>query len=99
MKKNPIFLIAGIALLIAIADMPYEYYQLLRFFICGVGGYGAYLVYQQKKIGWVWTMGIIALLFNPFAKFYFGRETWKLIDFIGGITFLIYYFKRNKEWT
>jgi len=46
MNKKLIFLIAGIALFIAIAKMPYGYYQLLRWFICGVGAYGVYSSYQ-----------------------------------------------------
>lgn len=90
-------MIAGIALFIAIVDLPYGYYQLLRFFICGVGAYGAYLSYEQKKIRWIWILGIIALLFNPFMKFYLGKETWKIIDFIAGVIFLVYFFKKNKE--
>jgi len=96
MKRKPIFLIAAIALLVALGDWPYAYYQLLRFFICGVGAYGAYLAYQQKKIGWVWILGIITLLFNPFAKFYLGKETWQIVDLVGGIVFVIYFFRGEK---
>lgn len=96
MRKNPIFLIAGIVLFIALGDLPYAYYQLLRFFICGAGAYGAYLAYQQKKTGWAWILGILALLFNPFLKFYLGKDTWKIVDFIGGIIFIIYFLKLKK---
>ena len=81
MKRNPLFLIAGIALFIALGDLPYGYYQLLRFFICGVGAYGAYSAYQQKKTSWAWMLGIVAVLFNPFMKFYLGKEMWKISDF------------------
>ncbi len=97
MKRNPVFLITAIALFIAMADMPYGYYQLLRFFVCGVGAYGAYLSYEQKKTGWVWILGIIALLFNPFMKFYFEKEVWKIIDFIAGIIFCVCFFGKNKQ--
>ena len=93
MKRNPIFLVAGITLFIALGDLPYAYYQLLRFFICGAGAYGVYLAYQQKKIGWAWILGIIALLFNPLMKFYLGRDAWKAADLVGGIIFLVYFFK------
>jgi len=97
MKRNLIFLITGVALFIAIADMPYGYYQLLRFFVCGVGAYGAYLNYGQKKIGWVWILGIIALLFNPFMKFYLEKEVWKTIDFVAGIIFCTYFVIKHKN--
>jgi len=93
MKRNPIFLVAGILLFIALGALPYSYYQLLRFCICGVGAYGAYLAYQQKKIGWAWVIGSIALLFNPFMKLYFGKEAWKIVDLVGGIIFIIYFVK------
>ncbi|MEA2066735.1 MAG: DUF6804 family protein [Thermotogota bacterium] len=91
MKRNPLFLIAGIALFIAILNLPYGYYQLLRFFICGVGVYGAYLSYRKKNIAWVWILGIIALVFNPILKFYFVKETWKIIDLIAGVLFCVYF--------
>jgi len=91
MTRNPIFLIAGIALFIAILTLPYGYYQFLRFFICGVGVYGAYLSYQKKNIAWVWILGIIALVFNPILKFYFVKETWKIIDLIAGLLFCVYF--------
>jgi uncharacterized membrane protein YccC len=100
-KRNPIFLVAGIVLFIALGSLPYSFYQLLRLFICGVGAYGAYLAYQQKKIGWAWILGIIALLFNPFMKFYLGKETWKILDLIVGIIFCIYFATqyKNKQMT
>jgi len=97
LKINSIFLIAGIALFIALGDVPYAYYQLLRFFICGVGAYGAYLTYQQKKTGWTWILGIVALIFNPFVKFHLAKEAWKFMDFIGGMIFLVYFFKGMKS--
>jgi hypothetical protein len=97
MKRNPIFLVAGIALFIALGDLPYSYYQLLRFFICGVGAYGAYLAYQQKRNGWTWILGIIAVLFNPFMKVYFSKEAWQIADLIGGLIFTVHFIKSVKK--
>jgi len=97
MKKNIVFLVAGITLFIAISNMPYGYYQLLRFFVCGIGAYGAYHSYKQKEVGWAWILGIIALLFNPFIKFYLGKDTWKLLDLASGIIFCIYLIVKDKN--
>ena len=97
MKRNSIFLVAGIVLFIALGSLPYSYYQLLRFFVCGVGAYGAYLAYQQKKMGWIWVLGAIALLFNPFAKFYLGKEAWKIADLVTGVVFIVYFIKSAKK--
>ena len=91
MKRSAIFLVAAITLFIGIVEMPYGYYQLLRWFTCGVGAYGAYISYEKKKIEWVWILGVIALIFNPIFRFYFAKETWKILDFAGGIIFLIFY--------
>jgi len=96
MQKKSIFLIAGITLLLSVFPMPYGYYQLLRWFICGVGVYGAYLSYEKKNVKWAWILGIIALIFNPFAKFYLEREGWKVMDLVVGILFCVY-FKKNEK--
>jgi len=94
MKRNPIFLVAGIVLFIALGNFPYSYYQLLRFFICGVRSYGGVFSLSTEKTSWVWTLGIIALLFNPFIKFHLGRDTWKVAVLLSGIIFLVYYIKK-----
>jgi hypothetical protein len=91
MKNKPLFLITSIALFTAAFELPYVYYQLLRFLVCGVGAYGAYLSYRQKKTAWTWILGITALIFNPFYKFQFGKEAWVAIDVIAGLIFLVYF--------
>ena len=58
-------LIAAAMLLLALADLPYGYYQLLRFIVCGVGVYVAYTAYNWQKKWVMWLFGFIALLFNP----------------------------------
>jgi hypothetical protein len=94
MKKVNIFLLSGaVALLVAIADLPYGYYQLLRWAVCGIGIYSVYLAYKQKKKAWIWTFGIIALVFNPIFRFHFGKAGWQVIDVMAGIIYLIGAFK------
>ena len=90
-NKKLVFLIAGIVLLIAIFDLPYAYYQLLRIFIFGIGTYGVYLCYREKKIGWLWIFGGISVVFNPFIKVPLVKEAWKIIDLVSGILFFVYF--------
>lgn len=81
--KNHFFIVRVVAaamLLIAFADMPYAYYQALRWVVCGVTGYGAYMAYERKNQVWAWIFGITAILFNPIMPFYLERETWQLLD-------------------
>jgi hypothetical protein len=62
---------------------------MLRFVVCGVNGYGAYLcVMELNKPRWAWAFGIIALLFNPFIPIHLNREAWAPIDLVVAV-FLI----------
>ena len=73
-------IIAAVLLLFALAALPYGFYMLLRFIVCGIAAYSAYISYQRREIGWTWTFGVIALLFNPLMPVYLGREIWALVD-------------------
>jgi hypothetical protein len=89
-------LIAAAMLLGALADLPYGYYQLLRFVVCGVGAYIAYMAYNWQKIWVVWLFGFIALLFNPLIVIHLSRELWQPIDFICAVLFIIVAFGLKK---
>lgn len=81
-------IIAAVMLFVALDRMPIGYYTILRFVVCGVTAYGAYIFAEQNKNGWAWIFGIIAVLFNPFVPVYFKRDTWAPID-IGVAVFLL----------
>ena len=98
-KKRPHLipsLIAVAMLLISLADLPYGYYQLLRFVICGVAVYVAYTAYNWQKIWVVWLFGFVALLFNPLIPIYLSREIWQPIDVICTILFIVIVFILKK---
>lgn len=68
--------------LICLLDMPYGYFQLVRFL--GMTGF-AWLAYQDKDkadktllIVWIAS----ALLINPFIKVPLGRTIWNIVDVI-----------------
>ena len=68
--RFPIFFIPAIMSGIAVLDMPYGYYTLLRIVVCGSGAFGAFLIYASYQ--WRWFLipvaavpAIIALLYNP----------------------------------
>lgn len=69
-------------LFLAFLDLPYGYYMLLRFVVCGCCGYIAYTEYlaKEKATKWVIIFGGIALLFNPLIPIHLGRESWTIID-------------------
>ncbi len=90
-------LIAAIMLLGALADLPYGYYQLLRFAVCGVGLYLAYTAYQWQKMWAMWLFGFIALLFNPLIPIHLSKELWQPIDVICAILFIVVAFVLKKR--
>lgn len=91
-----------VMILLFIAIFPieeYGYYILLRWIVCLTAIYIAYFSYEAEKIYWSWTMGIIALIFNPLIPFHLGKDVWIIVDFISAVIFgiNIFIFKKNKR--
>lgn len=87
MKKYWYLLAVGIFLLGALGSWPYAYYQLLRWVVCGVGAYSAYLGFKMDNMVIGWLMVVIAVLFNPIAPFYLAKGTWSVLDVIVAFSF------------
>lgn len=81
--------IVATMLLLALAPWPYGYYQLLRFVVCGVSVYIAFMAYNWQKIWATWLFGFIALLFNPLIPIHLSRELWQPIDVICALMFTV----------
>ena len=91
-------IILAILFFLCLADMPYGFYQFVRF--AGLIGF-AILAYQANQQGRQTEMLIyagLALLFQPFFKIALGREIWNIVDVIVGIGLIISIFmKPNKS--
>ena len=79
--------VSALMLLGALGQWPYGYYQLLRFVVCGVGGYIAFVVFKWKELWAMWLFGFIAVLFNPLIPIHLPREIWRLIDIACALLF------------
>jgi len=89
MTEKVIKVALSILFFICLADMPYGYYQLVRF--AGLIGFTllAYQANQQgRKIEMI-IFGALALLFQPFFKIALGREIWNIVDVIVGIGLIL----------
>jgi hypothetical protein len=53
------------ATLIAILDVPYGYYQLLRLIITAYAGYLAWSHFRSGASLWAWPLTFVGLLYNP----------------------------------
>lgn len=87
---------ASIFAFIAIADLSFGYYRLLRWTTCWVAIASAVQLYRMSRIGWVWALGILAVLFNALLPLHFERDTWKIFDGAAGCLFLaVFMLTRN----
>jgi hypothetical protein len=89
-------IILAILFFLCLADLPYGYYQFVRF--VGLVGFGI-LAYQANEEGRQTEMiiyGGLALLFQPFFKIALGREIWNIVDVIVGLGLLASIYLRPK---
>ena len=90
-------LVLAILFFLCLADMPYGFYQFVRF--AGLIGFAilAYQANQQVRQTEMIIYGGLALLFQPFFKVAIGREIWNIVDVVVGIGLLISIFMNPKE--
>ena len=88
MKNNNDFLIkTGLTILffLCLLDMPYRFYELVRFIALVGFVILAYKANKQQKQTEMIIYGGLALLFQPFFKIALGREIWNVVDVVVGI--------------
>jgi hypothetical protein len=93
MKKHLSFsfvarIVTSALLFWALARHQYGYFVLLRWVVCSVSVFCAFLSYSLKRISWTWVFGLLALLFNPLAPIRLARETWVYFDIATGLLLL-----------
>jgi len=94
---NVIKVILTILFFLCLADMPYGFYQFVRF--AGLIGFTilAYQANQQGRQTEMIIYGGLALLFQPFFKIALGRQMWNIVDVVVGIGLIISIFMKSKE--
>ncbi len=83
-----VLLATAVFALAAIADLPHTYYLFLRWAVCAVSVVSAFQMHRMKSQGWVWILGAVAILFNPFIPVHFEKSTWRVLDAATGVVFL-----------
>lgn len=87
-------------LLSCLMDMPYGYYQLVRFIAMIAFAFLSYSSYQEGNSSFLFIVyGGLALLFQPILKITLGREIWNIIDVIVaiGLVCSIFFSKRMND--
>lgn len=79
----------AILFFLCLLDMPYGFYQLVRFIALIGFGILAYQANENKNQTEMIIYGALALLFQPLIKISLGRELWNIIDVVVGIGLLV----------
>jgi hypothetical protein len=84
--------ILAILLLICLLDMPYGYYQLVRFVAMAGFAYLAFMANESGRQSEMFIYIALAILFQPIFKIALGREVWNVADVVVaiGLVFAIF---------
>jgi len=94
--EKAIKIILAVLFFICLADLPYGYYQFVRF-VALVGF--AILAYNANERSSKTEMIIfvcLAILFQPLFKISLGRDVWNVVDVVVGIGLLVSIFIKPK---
>lgn len=81
-------LLLTILFFLCLLDMPYSYFQVVRFAALVGFGLMAYEASQRKATLKVIVFIGLALLFQPFLKVALGRTIWNVVDVVVGMGLL-----------
>ena len=90
--------IVAIVLLLCLMDMPYGFYELVRFGAAAAFVYLSYDYFKSKNNELGFVFAALALLFQPFIKIALGRAIWNIVDVavaIGLVYLIVKAFKRK----
>lgn len=87
----------AIVLFLCLFNMPYGYYQFVRFISMCVFAYLAYSSNEVNKKNEAFVYIGLAILFQPFIKIALGRTIWNVVDFIVGISLILSLFQRKTK--
>lgn len=83
--------LSAIALIMAIPDWQYDYYEILRWLVflsSLVVLYWYYTAEAGSKVAWMLLFTISVVLFNPITKVLLDKPTWVVIDMATAVLFI-----------
>lgn len=90
-------IVLAVMLLLCLADMPYGFYELVRFVAMVGFGVLAFQSYESENRTMLIVYGAFALLFQPFFKIALGRELWNMVDVVVGIGLIVSLFVSKQK--
>lgn len=74
--------ILAIMLLLCLLHMPYGYYEVVRISVMVVLGILSYEYFQQGNKSLAIVAMAAVVIFQPFVKFYIGKDIWHILDIL-----------------
>ncbi len=81
-----VLVVTAVFCFVAIGNLPYGFYQILRWIVCGTAIGSAFSLRYHP--GWMWGMFFIAMVFNPIFPIHLDKPLWRIFDGGSGIAFL-----------
>ncbi|MCL6678632.1 hypothetical protein LZ519_04775 [Sphingomonas sp. RG327] len=78
------------ALAVALLELPYGYYVLLRLVVCGVCIHLAVQENNAGRTGWTWVLGAVAILYNPIFRIHLNRDIWSVVNIATILLFVVH---------
>lgn len=97
MAEIAIKLVLAILFFICLLDMPYSYYQFVRFLALIGFAILAYKCYERQENTMTIVFVGLAILFQPLFKISLGRELWNIVDVIVGVGLIGTIFMKPKK--
>jgi hypothetical protein len=92
--ENIIKVILSLLFFGCLLNMPYGYFQLVRFIALAGFAILAYMSNEQGRKTETIIYVCLGLLFQPFIKIALGRQLWNIIDVVVGIGLIVSIFIR-----
>lgn len=92
--NNAIKIVLAILFFLCLADMPYGYYQLVRFVALVGFAIIAYKANEQGRKTEAIIYVCLGILFQPFVKIALGRQIWNIVDVLVGVALIVSLFIR-----
>ncbi|MDR0683324.1 MAG: hypothetical protein LBG15_16010 [Dysgonamonadaceae bacterium] len=90
-------IVLSILLMLCLADMPYGYYQFVRFIALVGFAVLAYFALEQGKKTEIVVFIALAVLFQPLFKIALGRTLWNIVDVIVAVGLIISLFIKTEK--
>lgn len=89
-------IVLAVLFFLCLLDMPYGFYQLVRFIALIGFSVLAYQSFENENKNLTIVYIGLAILFQPLIKISLGREIWNIVDVIVGVGLIVSIFIKRK---